>query len=108
MEQDCVWGLSFGGDGSFFKRDCSNDVHKWDEEKGGWSIMGGKKAYAIAADRNGTPWVITNTNEVSKWNSEENKWEDIGLSQVTYLAVGSEDQVYALAKPRFDMDETIY
>ena len=100
--EGCANFIAFGGDGSLFKKNCNGDdtyTYKYCETTDKWDQLGQKHAYAITADSKGTPWIIDNYQTQSVWKWQSNNWLNMGLSEVESIVAGTEDQIYALAKP---------
>jgi len=122
-EPGCAFTVAFGGNGSFYARDCKYSyVHnlrrskKWlvfptskqldyaglrhRNKKAIASTKGLQKFIDIAADSRGTLWGVTMSNTVIYWNKGKKKWYKAGFpNYAVSVAAGPSGHVYVLGYP---------
>jgi len=102
MLDGCMGRVTWGGDGSMYRRTCEASNYGYVERKnnaGGWTQLGQKLAYEVSADASGSPWIVSKggAEPIMKWNGFV--WKDMGLNDGYNMNAGPEGHIYATAPP---------
>jgi hypothetical protein len=73
----CAKGVTFGGDGSFYKLDCDSFIYKYAHSKKTWKSLGFQKATSLSTTDSGVLWIL-NDGKTYSLDSLSKKWIEKG------------------------------